>query len=56
MSYKAQYKNGANQTSWTTKLSAGSETSAMAEADRLRSQGKKFVRVVDKNGNTIWTA
>ena len=54
--YKAMYKPNNAHESWITIGSYGSESDALNVAAKKKSSGAFMVRVVDKNGNTIYSA
>jgi hypothetical protein len=52
--WKVQYKSHNAGQAWSTLGSYGSESSALGNATRI--SGKYFmVRVIDPNGNTVWS-
>ena len=53
--YKAQFKSKSPFESWTTIGSYGSEQQAVAAAMNKKHKGAIMVRVVDKNGGTIYS-
>ena len=54
--YKAMYKPNNAHESWITIGTYGSESDALNVAAKKKSSGPFMVRVVDKNGNTIYSA
>jgi len=53
--FKVQYKSHNAAQAWSTHGSYGSESSALSVAERISS--KNFmVRVLDPNGNVVWSA
>lgn len=53
--YKVQYKSSNAGSAWTTSGTYASESTALSNASKIA--GKYFmVRVIDNNGNTIWSA
>jgi hypothetical protein len=54
--YKAMFKSNNAYESWTTIGTYSSESEALNVAAKKKSSGAFMVRVVDKNGNTIYSA
>lgn len=52
--FKVQYKSHNAAQAWTTHGSYGSESSALGVAQRI--SGKWIIRVLDPNGNVVWSA
>lgn len=53
--FKAQFKRNSTNETWTTLGSYSSESQALSSATNKKKQGVLMVRVVDKNGNTIFS-
>ena len=53
--YRAQYKAKNAYESWTGIGSYGSESDALNAAMRKKNAGAFIVRVVDKNGNVVFS-
>jgi hypothetical protein len=53
--FKAQYKSSNAYESWTTLGNYSSESEAISVALRKKQSGALIVRVVDKNGNVVFS-
>ena len=53
--YKAQFKKNTPFEAWSTIGSYGSESQAISSAMRKKSAGAVVVRVVDNNGNVVYS-
>ena len=54
--YKAQFKRNSASGPWTTIGSTGSEKQALRLAMNKKATGVLMVRVIDKDGNTIFSS
>lgn len=54
--YKVQFKARNAYESWTTLGTYGSEGNALDVALKKKQSGALLVRVLDKNGNTVFSA
>ena len=53
--YKAQFKGKIANESWSNIRTYSSESQALNVAMKKKSSGVLMVRVVDKNGNTVYS-
>jgi hypothetical protein len=54
--FKAQFKTNSPYEKWTTLGSYGTENQAISAALQKKNKGAILVRVIDKNGGTVFSS